>query len=226
MRVLVVEDEARMADAIRRSLVREGIVVDVTGLAGDGLWMARAVAYDAIVLDVMLPDGSGFDLCRRLREGGVWSPVLMLTARDGVADRVAGLDSGADDYLVKPVAIAELLARLRALARRGAVERPVVLAVGDLTLDPASRTVARGGVEIRLSAKEFALLEAFMRRPGVVLSRQQLLELAWDMAYEAGSNVVEVAVRRLRDRIDRPFGRTTLETVQGAGYVLRADTSG
>ena len=225
MRVLIVEDELRLASVIGRSLTREGMVVDLAGRGGDGLWMAQAVAYDAIVLDVMLPDVSGFDLCRQLREQGVWSPVLMLTARDAVADRVTGLDSGADDYLVKPFAIAELLARLRSLARRGASARPTVLQVGDLSLDPASRIVRRGEVEIQLSAKEFALLEAFMRRPGIVLSRLQLLDHAWDIAYEAQSNVVDVYVRRVREKIDRPFGRHSLETVQGVGYVLREDHS-
>ena len=212
-----------MASVIERSLTREGMVVDVAARGGDGLWMAQAVAYDAIVLDVMLPDMSGFDVCRQLRERDVWSPVLMLTARDAVADRVAGLDSGADDYLVKPFAIAELLARLRSLARRGAVERPTVLEAGDLSLDPASRVVKRGEVEVQLSAKEFALLEAFMRRPEIVLSRLQLLEHAWDSAYEAQSNVVDVYVRRLREKIDRPFGRRSLETVPGVGYVLRKE---
>ena len=212
-----------MASVIGRSLTREGMVVDVAARGGDGLWMAQAVAYDAIVLDVMLPDMSGFDVCRQLRERDVWSPVLMLTARDAVADRVAGLDSGADDYLVKPFAIAELLARLRSLARRGAVERPTVLEAGDLSLDPASRVVKRGEVEVQLSAKEFALLEAFMRRPEIVLSRLQLLEHAWDSAYEAQSNVVDVYVGRVREKIDRPFGRHSLETVQGVGYVLRKE---
>ncbi|MFN0155412.1 MAG: response regulator transcription factor [Gaiella sp.] len=223
MRVLLVEDEPRMASVIRRSLTREGLLVDVAGRGEEGLWMAAAAEYDAVVLDVMLPDMTGFDVCRQLRARGVWSPVLMLTARDAVEDRVAGLDSGADDYLVKPFAILELLARLRALARRGAGERPTVLEVGDLTLDPASREVRRGDVEIRLSAKEFALLETFMRRPGIVLSRLQLLEHAWDFAYEAQSNVVDVQVRRLREKIDRPFGRDSLQTVQGVGYVLRGD---
>ena len=219
----MVEDEPRMASVIRRSLTREGLVADVAGKAQDARFMALAAPYDAIVLDVMLPDGSGFDLCRELRAQGVWSPVLMLTARDAVSDRVAGLDSGADDYLVKPFAIAELLARLRSLARRGGAERPPVLEVGDLSLDPASRVVRRAGREVELSPKEFALLEAFMRRPGRVLSRFELLEHAWDFAYEAQSNVVDVHVRRLRDKLDRPFGRRSLETVRGVGYRLRED---
>ena len=219
----MVEDEPRMASVIRRSLTREGLVADVAGRAQEARFMALAAPYDAIVLDVMLPDGSGFDLCRELRAQGVWSPVLMLTARDAVSDRVAGLDSGADDYLVKPFAIAELLARLRSLARRGGAERPPVLEVGDLSLDPASRVVRRAGREVELSPKEFALLEAFMRRPGRVLSRFELLEHAWDFAYEAQSNVVDVHVRRLRDKLDRPFGRRSLETVRGVGYRLRED---
>jgi two-component system OmpR family response regulator len=225
MRVLVVEDEPKMANVIRRSLTKEGLVADVAARGEEGLWMAQATPYDAIVLDVMLPDVSGFELCRQLREREVWSPVLMLTARGAVEDRVSGLDSGADDYLVKPFAIAELLARLRSLARRGVPERPVVLQVGDLTLDPAARTVRRRDIDLQLSTKEFSLLEAFMRRPGQVLSRLQLLEHAWDFAYEAQSNVVDVHVGRLRDKIDRPFGRQSLETVRGVGYRLRDDAA-
>jgi two-component system OmpR family response regulator len=221
MRVLVVEDELRMASLIRRGLAAEGLAADVAPNGEDALWMADAHDYDAIVLDVMLPGLSGFETCRRLRESGVWAPVLMLTARDAVEDRVAGLDNGADDYLVKPFAFAELLARLRALARRGEPERPTVLAVGDLTLDPATREVRRGGVEVALSAKEFALLETFMRRPGEVLSRLYLLEHAWDVAYDARSNVVDVHIRRLRQKLDEPFGRRSLETLRGAGYRLR-----
>ena len=221
MRVLVVEDEPKMANVIRRSLTKEGLVADVAPRGSEGLWMAQATPYDAIVLDLMLPDMSGFELCRQLRERDVWAPVLMLTARGAVEDRVAGLDSGADDYLVKPFAIAELLARLRSLVRRGVSERPAVLQVGDLALDPAARTVRRGEAEIQLSTKEFSLLESFMRQPGQVLSRLQLLEHAWDFAYEAQSNVVDVHVGRLRDKIDRPFGRKSLETVRGVGYRLR-----
>jgi two-component system OmpR family response regulator len=171
----------------------------------------------------MLPGLDGFETCRRLREAGIWAPVLMLTARDAVEDRVEGLDSGADDYLVKPFAFAELLARLRALVRRGEPERPAVLAVGDLRLDPASRELTRGATPISLSAKEFALLETFMRRPGEVLSRFDLLEHAWDFAYDNRSNVVDVYIGRLRRKIDEPFGRASLETVRGAGYCLKAD---
>ncbi|TMK93051.1 MAG: response regulator transcription factor [Actinobacteria bacterium] len=223
MRVLVVEDESRMASVIRRSLEKEGLAADVAERGEDALWMAEAVDYDAIVLDVMLPGLSGFDACRQLRERGVWSPVLMLTAREGVGDRVRGLDSGADDYLVKPFALAELHARLRSLARRGRPERPAVLEVGELRLDPARREVRRGEVEVDLSAKEFALLETFMRRPGEVLSRLELIEHAWDIAYETRSNVVDVYVRRLRDKLDRPFDRDSIETVRGAGYRLREE---
>jgi two-component system OmpR family response regulator len=211
MRVLIVEDELRMASLIRRGLISEGLAADV---AGD---------YDALVLDVMLPGIDGFETCRRLRNNGVWVPVLMLTARDSVDDRVAGLDTGADDYLVKPFAFAELLARLRALARRGELERPSVVEIGDLRLDPATRRVWRGSTEIRLSAKEFALLETFMRRPDQVLSRLHLLEHAWDFAYENRSNVVDVYVRHLRSKIDQPFGRNSIETVRGSGYRLRLD---
>src|SRR5436309_6611883 len=220
MRVLIVEDELKMAGLLRRGLVEEGHAADVAGTGEDAVWMAQAHQYEAIVLDVMLPGLTGFETCRRLRSLGIWAPVLMLTARDGVDDRVAGLDVGADDYLTKPFSFAELLARLRALARRGAVERPTELVVGDLRLDPASRRVWRGDVEIPLSPKEFALLEAFMRRPGQVLSRFQLLEHAWDFAYENRSNVVDVYVRYLREKIDRPFGRSSLATVRGVGYQL------
>jgi two-component system, OmpR family, response regulator len=223
MRILVVEDEVKMARLIRRGLREEGMSVDVTERGEDALWMAGSTEYDAIVLDVMLPGIDGFETCRRLRDDGVWSPVLLLTARDAVEDRVAGLDGGADDYLTKPFSLAELLARLRALARRGAVERPVVLEVGDLRLDPATHQVWRGDTEISLSAKEFSLLEAFMRRPGELLSRFQLLEHAWDYEYENRSNVVDVYVRYLREKIDRPFGADSIETVRGAGYRLRRD---
>ena len=226
MRVLVVEDELRMAGLIRRGLVREGLAADVAEKGEDALWMSGAHEYDVIVLDVMLPGIDGFETCRRLRKNGIWAPVLMLTARDSVEDRVAGLDTGADDYLVKPFAFAELLARLRALVRRGDSERPNVLEVGDLRLDPATREVRRGDQDIRLSAKEFALLETFMRRPGEVLSRLHLLEHAWDFAYENRSNVVDVYVRHLRRKIDKPFGRRSLETVRGAGYRLRRDGAG
>jgi two-component system OmpR family response regulator len=201
--------------------VKEGLAADVAPNGEDALLSSKAHAYDAIVLDVMLPGIDGFETCKRLRAADVWAPVLMLTARDSVEDRVAGLDTGADDYLVKPFAFAELLARLRALVRRGDTERPAVLEVGDLRLDPATRDVARGTTEIPLSAKEFALLETFMRRPGTVLSRYDLLENAWDFAYENRSNIIDVYVRRLRAKIDEPFGTNSLETVRGVGYRLR-----
>src|ERR687896_807312 len=226
MRILVVEDDPKMAGLLRRGLQEDGHAADVAGIGDDALWMAQAVEYDAIVLDLLLPGLDGVEVCRRLRGSGVWSPVLMLTARDAVEDRVAGLDAGADDYLAKTFSFAELLARLRALARRGAVERPAVLEAGDLRLNPATREVWRGRTEIGLSAKEFALLETFMRRPGQVLSRFQLLEHAWDYAYENRSNVVDVYVRYLREKIDRPFGVESIRTVRGAGYRLRADGGG
>jgi two-component system, OmpR family, response regulator len=223
VRILIVEDEVKLAALLRRGLTEEAHAADVAAIGEDALWMAQATQYDAIVLDLMLPGLDGLEVCRRLRANGVWSPVLMLTARDALEDRIGGLDAGADDYLTKPFAFAELLARLRALARRGSPERPAVIAVGDLALDPATHSVRRGDVEIDLSTKEFALLETFMRRPGRVLSRFELLEHAWDYDYERRSNVVDVYVRYLREKIDRPFGRGSLETVRGSGYRLRAD---
>jgi two-component system OmpR family response regulator len=223
MRVLIVEDDIKLASMVRRGLKDERMAADVAIKGEDALWMAGATDYDAIILDVMLPGIDGFEVCRRLREDGVWSPVLMLTARDGVEDRVTGLDGGADDYVVKPFSFVELSARLRALVRRGPVERPTVLSVGDLHMDPASMRVWRGETDVALSAKEFALLETFMRRPGQVLDRFQLLEHAWDFNYENRSNVVEVYVRYLREKIDRPFGVESIETVRGAGYRMRPD---
>jgi two-component system OmpR family response regulator len=215
-----------MAALIRRGLVEEGYAADVARTGEEALWMARATPYDAIVLDVMLPGRNGLEICRSLRESGVWSPILMLTARDGVEDKVSGLDSGADDYLSKPFSFAELLARLRALTRRGPSERPAVLEVGTLRLDPATRQAWRGEAEVDLSAKEFALLETFMRNAGDVLTRLDLLEHAWDYGYESRSNVVDVYVRYLRAKIDRPFGVDSIETVRGVGYRLRRDGGG
>ena len=223
MRLLVVEDELKMAGLLVRGLREDGHAVDVARTGDDALWMGQAVEYDAVVLDLMLPGLDGVSVCRAWRENGVWTPVLMLTARDGVDDRVAGLDAGADDYLPKPFSFAELNARLRAPARRGASERPAVVEVGDLRLDPATRQVWRGAVEIQLSTKEFALLDTLMRRAGLVLSRLQLVEHAWDYAYENRSNVVDVYIRYLREKVDRPFGRESIETVRGAGYRLRKD---
>ena len=223
MRVLVVDDDVRMAGAIRRGLRYDGLVVDVAADGEEALRVVGTTEYDVIVLDVLMPGLGGFETCRRLRAEGRWMPVLMLTARDSVEDRVRGLDGGADDYLTKPFSLAELTARLRALVRRGPVERPSVIEVGDLRLDPATREVRRGETEIGLSAKEFTLLETFMRRPGQVLSHTQLLEAGWDLGYEQRSNIVEVYVRYLREKIDRPFERRSIETVRGAGYRLRKD---
>jgi two-component system, OmpR family, response regulator len=223
MRVLIVEDHLKMAGLIRRGLQKEGMAADVAGNGEDALGRAQATEYDAIILDLMLPGIDGFEVCRRLREEGVWTPILMLTARDAVRDRVAGLDGGADDYLTKPFSYAELLARLRALVRRGPIERPAELRIGDLRLDPARRQVWRGEDEIGLSPKEFSILETFMRRPGEVLTRFQLLEHAWDYDYENRSNVVDSYIRLLRRKIDRPFGVETIETVRGVGYRLREE---
>jgi two-component system OmpR family response regulator len=223
MRVLVVEDERKLGELLRRGLGEEGYAADLADRGEEALWMVKAVEYDAIVLDVMLPGADGFEICRRMRDGGVWAPVLMLTARDAVDDRVNGLDAGADDYLTKPFAFEELLARLRALTRRAPAERPAVLEVGDLRLDPGAHRAWRGDHELELSQKEFALLELFMRRPGMTLSRTQLLDGAWDIAFESRSNVIDVYVRYLREKIDRPFGRNSIETIRGVGYRLCAE---
>jgi two-component system, OmpR family, response regulator len=221
MRVLVVEDEPKMARLLKRGFTEEGHAADVASRGEDALWMAAATAYDAIVLDVMLPGLDGFATCRELRSRQIWTPVLLLTARDAVADRVTGLDTGADDYLTKPFSFEELLARLRALVRRAPGERPTMLEVDDLRLDPAAHRAWRGQVEIDLSPKEFVLLEIFMRRPGEALSRFDLLDGAWDMAFERRSNIVDVYVGYLREKVDRPFGRHSIETVRGVGYRLR-----
>jgi two-component system OmpR family response regulator len=218
MRLLVVEDEAKMAELLRRGLHQEGYSVDLAPNGEEGVWFGTENDYDVIILDVGLPDVDGFGVCRRLREAGRWAPVLMLTARDAVPDRVSGLDAGADDYLTKPFSFVELLARIRALIRRGAGERPTLLRAGDLILDPATRRVRRGDVDVPLTSKEFALLEYLMRHPGEVLSRIRIIEHVW---YDANSNVVDVYVRHLRDKIDRPFGRRSIETVRGAGYRFR-----
>jgi two-component system OmpR family response regulator len=220
--VLVIEDEVRMARLIKRALEEEGHAVDIAGDGPDGLWMATENPYAAVVLDVMLPGFDGFELCRRLRAAGIWAPVLMLTARDQIGDRVRGLDAGADDYLVKPFSLLELSARLRALARRDDRRRPAVLAEGDLKLDPASKRAWRADTELQLSPKEFSLLEFFLRNPGTVLTRSSIIEAVWDFAYDGTSNVVDQYVNYLRRKVDIPFGRTDIETVRGIGYRLRA----
>jgi len=220
VRLLVVEDEPKMARLIRTALQNQGHAIDSVDNGPEAVWMATECDYDAIVLDVVIPPPDGFEVCRTLRERGRWAPILLLTARDGVQDRVNGLDAGADDYLPKPFSFDELSARLRALMRRRVSERPAQLVVGDLTLDPATRQVTRSGTVVPLSPKGFSLLELFMRRSGEVLSRAVLLEHAWDFAYDGESNVVDVYVRYLRDKVDRPFGRESIETVWGAGYRL------
>jgi two-component system OmpR family response regulator len=223
VRVLVAEDAVKVAGLLKRGLEEEGFAVDVVPNGTDAVWMATENEYDAIVLDVVLGDIDGFEVCNRLRRAGRWSPVLMLTARDAVDDRVRGLDAGAEDYLTKPFAFPELVARLRALLRRGGVPRPTVLEVGNLVLDPASREVRRGEIPISLTGKEFSLLEYFMRHPGDVLSRSQLIEHVWDFAFDGDPHVVNVYVGYLRDKVDRPFHRKSLETVRGMGYRLRDD---
>jgi two-component system OmpR family response regulator len=223
MRVLLVEDNEKLTSLLQRGLRRVGMVVDIADNGPDSMWMAAATPYDVLVLDVMLPGLNGFDVCRQLRADDVRTPIMMLTARSGLRDRVTGLEAGADDYLAKPFQLAEFIARLRALARRGPMTKPPVLQVGDLKLDPAARRIWRGDAEIDLTVKPFLLLEAFMERPGEVLSRVHLLNRCWDQSYESKSNVVDVQVRHLRDRIDRPFGTKSIETVRGGGYRLRPD---
>ncbi|WBU37501.1 response regulator transcription factor [Homoserinibacter sp. YIM 151385] len=223
MRVLVVDDEVRLADGIRRGLEAEGFAVDVASNGVDGLWFAREHEYDAIVLDLMMPGMSGYAVCRELRAEGDWTPILMLTAKDGEWDEVEGLDTGADDYLVKPARFAVLVARIRALVRRGGRERPTVLELGDLRLDPATREVTRGGTPVTLTAREFAVLDLLMRSDGAVISKREILAGVWDHAFEGDANIVEVYIGRLRDKVDRPFGRATIATVRGAGYRLVRD---
>ncbi|MGD0196521.1 MAG: response regulator transcription factor [Solirubrobacteraceae bacterium] len=225
MRVLVVEDEEKLASLLRRGLRQAGMAVDVASDGEGALLRATSTSYDLILLDVMLPGRDGVEVCRMLREREVWAPTLMLTALGEIDDRVRGLDAGADDYLTKPFSFEELLARIRALTRRPGVARSPVLRVDDLRLDPAARRAWRGEVELSLTAREFALLEAFMRRPGEVLSRFDLLEHVWDESYENRSNVIEVYVGYLREKVDRPFGRTSLETVRGAGYRLHDEST-
>ncbi|GAA4990253.1 response regulator transcription factor [Yinghuangia aomiensis] len=218
MRVLLVEDEVRLAEMVRQGLVDAGFNVDVEHTGPEGLWAATERTYDVVVLDIMLPGMDGYRVCAKLREAGVWTPVLMLTAKDGEYDLADALDLGADDYLTKPFSFVVLLARLRALIRRGGAVRPPVLAVGDLTLDPARRKVARGSTEIALTPREFALLEFLMRHAGDVVSKTEILENVWDAHYDGPANVVEVYVGYLRRKIDQPYGRATIETVRGAGY--------
>jgi two-component system, OmpR family, response regulator len=222
MRVLVVEDQVELASLIRKGLREEGLLADVAVKGEDALWMAASSPYDVLTLDARLPGIDGFEVCRRLRDHDVRTPILMLTAMDDIEDRIAGLDAGADDYLVKPFDFGELVARLRALARRGPVERHTVLRAAGIELDPATRRVSRDNREIALSAKEFQLLEVFVRNPDLVLTRYQLLEGAWDSEYEHRSNVIDVYVRYLREKLDRPFGADSFETVRGVGYRLRS----
>ena len=219
--MLVIEDEMRMASLLRRGLSDEGWTVDVELDGSEGLWAATERDYDAVVLDVMLPGMDGFSVCRTLRQRGRWCPVLLLSARGAVEDRVQGLDAGADDYLVKPFSLAELAARLRALMRRGPVERPVVLDVGGLSLDPSLRRAWRDGVELTLTPREFSLLELFLRRPGKLLTREHILGSNWDFAFESESNIVDQYVSYLRRKVDKPFGLEQIETVRGSGYRLR-----
>lgn len=223
MRILVVEDESRLADGLRAGLVADGFAVDVALNGTDGLWLAREEPFDAIVLDLMLPGVNGYQVCQTLRAEGIWTPILMLTAKAGESDEVNGLDAGADDYLTKPFSHHVLVARLRALLRRGAQERPAVLRAGDLSLDPATRRVCRGDTELSLTSREVSLLEFLLRRHGEVLSKREILAHVWDFDFDGDPNIVEVYVRRLRDKVDRPFGRAAIETLRGAGYRLVSD---
>ncbi|MCQ8768952.1 response regulator transcription factor [Streptomyces sp. KLMMK] len=223
MRILVVEDDRRLAELLRRGLVAEGFAVEVAHDGHTGLHLAAEDAYDVIVLDVMLPGLNGYRVCARLREAGVWTPVLMLTAKDGEYDEAEGLDTGADDYVTKPFSYVALVARLRALVRRGRPERPVLLRIGDLQIDPASRCCRRGSVDLTLTAREFAVLEYLARRDGEVVAKAEILAHVWDEAFQGDVNIVEVHVSALRRKIDAPFGRHTIQTVRGVGYRLAAD---
>ena len=225
MRILVVEDSPKMASLLRRALTEEGYAVDVLGNGVDAVWLATEQSFDAIVLDVVLPDIDGFEVCRRLRRADRWAPLLMLTARDDVSDRVRGLDAGADDYLTKPFAFEELFARMRSLVRRGPRERSPILEIDDLVLDPAEHSVRRGNEPVNLTPKEFALLQYLMRHPGEALTRPRLLEHVWDFAFDGDPNIVDVYVGYLRDKIDRPFGRASIQTIRGVGYRLRNESS-
>jgi DNA-binding response OmpR family regulator len=223
VRVLVVEDEKRLAAGLKKGLEAEGFATDVALNGTDGLWMAREHPFDAIVLDIMLPGINGYRLCATLREEGIWTPILMLTAKDGEFDQAEALDTGADDYVTKPFSYVVLVARLRALIRRGAGERPAVLEAGDLRFDPSARRTCRGDVQVDLTAREMALLEFLLRRKGEVVSKTDIVQHVWDYDFEGDLNIVEVYVRHLRNKLDRPFGRKALETVRGAGYRLAAD---
>ena len=224
MRVLLVDDEVRLATALRRGLEAEGIAVDVAHTGTDGLWFARENEYDVLVLDIMMPGMSGYALCRTLRDEGNWTPILMLTAKDGDWDQVEALDTGADDFLTKPFSYPVLLARLRSLVRRGQSDRPVVLEAGDLRVDPASRKVTRGGIPITLTSREFAVLDFLIRRKGEAVTKAEILANVWDFDFDGDPNIVEVYIRHLRNKIDRPFDRAAIETLRGAGY--RLDGSG
>ncbi len=221
MRILVVEDEKRLAASLRTGLEAEGFAVDVAHDGGEGLWYARENTYDAILLDIMLPVMNGYKVCETLRAEEIWTPILMLTAKDGDWDQIEALDTGADDYVTKPFSFIVLLARLRSLLRRGASERPATLTVGDLELDPASRIVTRAGTELSLTSRELSLLEFLMRRRGEVVTKAQILNHVWDYAFEGDPNIIEVYIGRLRRKIDKPFGRTDIETLRGSGYRLR-----
>ncbi|HWI42206.1 MAG TPA: response regulator transcription factor [Nocardioides sp.] len=225
MRVLMVEDEVRLAETVSRGLRAEGFVVDIVHDGAEGLAEAQLRDYDVIVLDIMLPSMNGYDVCRELRKAGVWVPILMLTAKDGEYDEADAFDLGADDYLTKPFSFVVLVARLRALVRRGAPERPTVLTAGDLTLDPATRAVRRGQIDIALTPREFGLLQFLMRHPGEVLSKSEIVQSVWDMNYDGDENVVEVYIGYLRRKIDHPFGNTTIQTMRGAGYRLVGGSS-
>jgi two-component system OmpR family response regulator len=223
MRVLVVEDEKRLAAGLKKGLEAEGFAADVALNGDDGLWMAQENPYDAIVLDLMLPGKNGYQVCSTLREGGVWTPILVLTAMDDELDEAEALDLGADDFLTKPFSYLVLVARLRALIRRGTPERPAVLVAGDLRLDPGSRQVWRGDAEVQLTSRELSLLEFLLRRKGQVVSKREILEHVWDYNFDGDPNIVEVYIRHLRNKLDRPFGKSSIETARGAGYRLVSD---
>jgi two-component system, OmpR family, response regulator len=220
VRVLVVEDEEGLAQGLRRGLEAEGFATDVAGSGTDGLWMAREHSYDAIVLDIMLPGLNGYLVCRTLRDEGIWTPILMLTAKDGEFDEAEALDTGADDYVTKPFSYVALVARIRALIRRGATERPTILRAGDLRFDPGTRQAFRGDAELTLTSREAALLEFLLRNAGGVVSKTVIVDHVWQGDFDGSLNIVEVYIRHLRNKVDRPFGRAAIQTVRGAGYRL------